>query len=422
MTAESLIRFARAYCSQRLPWFAPALYRCRIHFTDQVPIAAIDQHFNIYFNTEAILEIDRQSRTREDSLSQVGFIWIHEISHLLREHADRARELSAEARLWNVAADLEINDSSWPDLHMPSAFPGLQPGDYNLPPGQIAESYYLSFAKDEGDALTSLFDVDEGAEDLPDEGSGVHGVPRPWEISDPEEAQQLDDMEVELVRRSVANEMKNSKERGSMPGGWSRWAEEKLRPRVDWRQVLRHRMSQAINQGVGSRIDYSYRRPSRRQTVFHPILPPSLGGELSARIACVVDTSGSMTPQQLAQAVAEVCSVLEVFRIPVTIIPCDARAYDPIQVATPSDYFKLQNLTGGGGTNMIVGIEAALQLKPRPDAVLVLTDGYTPFPHKLYKTPVIFGIFTQPNQIQFPQPPNPPWRGDFVVEIPVEGR
>jgi len=186
----------------------------------------------------------------------------------------------------------------------------------------------------------------------------VHGQPRIWEVDNATEGrQEKDALEVEIIRRGVAQEMKKARGMGigTIPGNWDRWVEEKLAPKVDWRKVLRHRMSVAINNGVGSRIDYSYSRPNRRQSVNRPFVLPSLGGDRSARITVIVDTSGSMTQQQLAQCVGEVLAVLTVFQIPVTVIPCDAQAYEPIKIVTPKDYFKLQKLKGGGGTNMIVG-------------------------------------------------------------------
>ena len=251
-----------------------------------------------------------------------------------------------------------------------------------------------------------------------DEGSGVHGEPRPWEVEDDD--QSLDEMEVERIRRSVAQEMKTSHQRGDLPGGWDRWTDDKLEPKIDWRKKLRHRMSIAIATGMGARVDFSFARPSRRQSVYQPIIPPSLTGDRSARVTVIVDTSGSMGAGLLAQCVAEVCSVLDAFQVPVTVIPCDAKAYAPIEIANRSDYSKLKKLPGGGGTNMIAGIDAALQLKPKPDSILVLTDGYTPFPPKLYKTPVMFGIFQFDRNQKPPHPQNPPWRDDLVVDILLE--
>ena len=37
-------------------------------------------------------------------------------------------------------------------------------------------------------------------------------------------------------------------------------------------------------------------------------------------------------------------------------------------------------LVGGGGTDMTEGIARAVELRPRPDILVVVTDGYTPWP------------------------------------------
>jgi len=42
-------------------------------------------------------------------------------------------------------------------------------------------------------------------------------------------------------------------------------------------------------------------------------------------------------------------------------------------------------LQGGGGTDMGVGIAAAGQLRPTPKIIVVLTDGFTPWPDTLPK-------------------------------------
>ena len=456
---DEILRFSRAYCAERLPWFSPVIFSCKIHQTNKVPVAAIDQNLNIYFNPKAVEAIKNSSKDDKDALAQLGFLWIHEVSHILRDHAERAKDNGVRPDVWNVAADLEINDSHWQGLRAPQVFPGQFPSQYKFPEGKLAEEYYEMLGggkpdedsnkiianpsknksddgenksqassnkneegnqeeEDDDNGQNDQNENDENGQSEPqhDEGSGVHGQPRPWEVSDENEGQSLDEMELERIRRSVAQEMKTSETMGDMPGSWGRWIDDKLEPKIDWRKKLRHRMSVAMATGMGARADFSFARPSRRQSVYHPIIPPALTGDRSARVTVVVDTSGSMGAGLLTQCVAEVCNVLEAFQVPVTVIPCDAKAYEPIEIATRSDYFKLEKLPGGGGTNMIVGIEAALKLKPKPDTVLVLTDGYTPYPKRLYKTPVLFGVFQFDRRNKAAHPPLP-WRSDMVVDI-----
>ncbi len=398
------IRFARAYAADQLPWFAPALYRCRILVTPQVDVASIDLHYNVYWNPAVVSDI-WAAHPRREALSELAFLWVHEISHRLRRHGERARELgireAAAARRWNVACDFEINDSPWAGLRMPTAYPGMLPQDFGYPTGQLAESY-LHRMDAGGQALT--FPIDEG--------SGIHGQARPWETGD---RQQLSTVDDEIIRREVARRTREA-ELGKVSEGWRQWAGEVLGSHVNWRQCLGHRMSVSIQRGIGSRTDYSFLRPSRRQSVYHPILPPSLSGDRTARIAIVVDTSGSMEAAELQRALTEVAAVVRQFDYPVTIIPCDQQAYDPVTVVSVQQAFTLDYLPGGGGTDMAAGIRAALHLRPRPDSVLVVTDGHTAYPAAHFAVPVIFGILQREGESS-PLPPDPPYHRDQVVLI-----
>jgi predicted metal-dependent peptidase len=452
---EQILRMARAYAAEQLPWFAPALYAAPLVLTDHCPsVAAVDEGMRIYFNPERVRQLLAQAGTTQRALRQLAFLWVHEICHVLRRHAERAKEKGAEPIQWNIAADLEINDAQWKGLEIPEAFPPLLPKQFGLPEGKLAEFYYDALEQmkevrstpDESQ-LTQNSQVNasqnppsersqgsKGAklsppwgrpfqegewEGLPDEGSGVHGQKRWWELpADDKRAPARSEIDKELIRREVAEEIRQRKSWGDIPAGWKRWAEEVLNPKMNWRELLKRKVRGALTIGTGQRIDYSFARPHRRAEVYDPVLPPSLQGDFSPRVACVVDTSGSMSKRKLAQALAEVRKVLETFQLPITVIPCDAVPYEPIQVFTSSQAQRLR-LRGGGGTNMVAGIEAALKLRPIPDVVIVLTDGYTPFPPKRYKVPVLFGIFDPTGDGKVPKPPMPPWRDQDVVIIPL---
>jgi len=97
------------------------------------------------------------------------------------------------------------------------------------------------------------------------------------------------------------------------------------------------------------------------------------------KVAMVLDTSGSMNDQMLSQLLAEVEGVLRglgVGRRHLRIVCCDAKAFEAQKVLQARDV----ELLGGGGTGMGAGLAKAAELRPRPDLIIVLTDGYTPWP------------------------------------------
>ncbi len=458
--ADTLVRASRIFAADCVSWFAPALYAAPLVLTEALPApAGIDHHGRVYFNPRWVLKIrDLCGGDRSKLLRQLGFLWYHETAHWLREHAQRAEEMSANPQVWNIATDLEINDGVPEGLELVQHAGVIElalPEHFQLENGQIAEWYYRRLleqalthpsppspeASGEGGSQTPLsHSVGEGSgvragtplshsvgEGLGvraiDDGSGIHNQPQPWELgSESHDAPALNDFDRQSLREVVAQRIldEHQKDRGTIPAGWVRWAQEVVKPKVNWREQLKRAVRGAISEGFGQRLDYSLRRPNRRISVYHPFHLPSLQGEYKPRVVCIVDTSGSIGNTELTQAMAEVRGVLEQLRVPVTVIPCDAVPYEAVQVLTKSDWVKAtQSLKGGGGTDMVAGLNHALQMKPPPEAVIVLTDGHTPFPNERPKqTQVIWAIFKL-GEGEPRKPWMPPWRNRDVVVVPI---
>lgn len=84
-----------------------------------------------------------------------------------------------------------------------------------------------------------------------------------------------------------------------------------------------------------------------------------------------------MNAGDLRAALGEVAGITKVTRSRgITVLTVDTQATVHPNITRPDQV----ELTGGGGTDMRVGIEAACAQRPRPDVVAVLTDGYTPWP------------------------------------------
>ena len=213
-------------------------------------------------------------------------------------------------------------------------------------------------------------------------GSCAHGQQESWEEGPPGQSKVpgISSGEAEVIRRKVAEDViridQSSDDRGTVPEHWRRWADQKLRPKVDWRKELASLVRRAIAAQSGA-SDYTYRRPSKRSPP--GIILPSLYQPVP-EVAVVVDTSGSISDNQIAQALAEVAGVLQAlgYRNSITVLSVDAEVHTCQRVFRPEQV----KLVGGGGTDMGVGLDAALRLRPRPEVVIIITDGLTPWPDK----------------------------------------
>ncbi len=353
------------------PYLAAALWAMPRSPCPGLGTLAVDQRWRLYYDPETVLAW---------SVEELAGVLYHELCHLLRDHAGRAAAF-ADPRRWNLAADAEIND----DLRAEGiALPGapVYPELFDQPEGRLAEEYYatLSDVSDGGDQAGASGDAGAG-----ECGSSAHGVPDTWEADtagdqageNTSDQAGLSAAEAHVVRHRVAQSIReHAAEPGTLPGHWSRWAEERLAPHVDWRRELAAALRAALASAPGA-VDYTYTRPSRRQAVYGTVLMPALRQPLPS-VAVVVDTSGSIESGQLAQALAEVEAILRAVggRDGVTLLAVDAVVQSCNRIVRVEGI----ELAGGGGTDMGVGLIAAARLRPYPDVVVVVTDGYTPWP------------------------------------------
>jgi predicted metal-dependent peptidase len=283
--------------------------------------------------------------------------------------------------LWNIAGDCSINetlsemDVAWPESSPPLRFAQFK--KYGLRPNQITET-----------AFFKLVESFTPAEKLPIEcdcGSVSDGSPRDYEIpADDEIAPRADRDQQDRVLDTVAGEIAKTKDQGNVPAALARWAEQYLDPKIDWRRQLAVNLRRAIA-SVAGRRDYSYVRPSRRQSAMDlagsTVILPAMRQPAPPRVAIVADTSGSIRPDELNQFIAEISGMVRAVGISqgIYVIPCDATAHNVIQIKSQAAIGNIE-FVGGGGTNMGAGIAAAAAINPTPHIVVVLTDGYTPWP------------------------------------------
>ncbi len=410
---------ARLWAAQRFPYFATGLFALTLVERPDIGSVTADSRWRVYADPEVVATL---------TTAQLGTALVHHLGHLLRDHARRGVEAGAAdiwSDQWNLVADCEIDDDLVADGGRFVEPPRL-PSDFGWEDSQLAETYLTLLARqpapddrgeddDSSDSDDAAIegpagqDADGGTNDQGEEGSGegadsdagtdsgtdsgassgtptrprtidcgsaAHGQARPWEATD-DDAPALDPADAALVRRCTANAVvAHAKEFGTVPAGLLLWAQ--VAPAtVDWRKVLASVIRRALKRTAGS-SDFTFARRSRRSAALPGVILPGLFRP-SPEVAVVVDTSGSMGAEELSDALGEIDGILDraglaTRRVPV--LACDAEVGAITLAARASDV----DLTGGGGTDLRVGIEAATRLRPRPHVVVVLTDGCTPWP------------------------------------------
>ena len=365
---EQQLAAARLWASVQRPYFAAALFAMTPVIRAGSGTVSVDRSWRLYIDPCIFAEF---------SVEQLGTILLHEIGHLLRDHLGRSEGQvigPSTSLLWNLACDAEINDDLVTD-GLPIPHPVL-PRHAGLPDNLLAEDYYRNWPRN--------YNTGEQM----DCGSAVHGQARPWDLDDDDPSfARVHAWEADVIRRRIARDV--MARAGAVPRGWHRWAEETLRPTVDWKRSLGVAVRRAVA-SVSGAVDYSYARPSRRASVSPSVVLPALRRPV-LQIAVVCDTSASIDDGLLGVVLSEVEGILRAAGVAsrnVWVLACDAAVHSAKRVTSARDV----QLLGGGGTNMREGIDAALALTPRPEIVVVLTDGETPWGATPPRARVIAGI------------------------------
>jgi predicted metal-dependent peptidase len=348
---------ARVFAASRYPYLASALFAAQVHPAQGSGTIGVDQGWQVHADPNVLDAM---------AVDDVGRLLVHLVSHLLRDHATRAERAGvggtdSDPHAWNRASDAEVND----DLALSAMVPPCaadMPAGLGAKDGRLAEQYY---------------ELARSGHRQWDCGSGCDGIDRPWD--DSAASGRLNDRDGEFLRLGVASELQRAegREPGTVAAGWLRWAERVLPSRVDWRRVLAAEVQAGLVHVAGM-VDYSYRRPSRRSESSPSVIMPTLVRPIPD-VAIVCDTSGSMTGDLLGRVLAEVEGLLQRVGLRgtnVRVLTCDAQVHSVKRVSRAAQI----ELLGGGGTDMGEGILQALALRPRPSIVVVLTDGFTPWP------------------------------------------
>jgi predicted metal-dependent peptidase len=221
-------------------------------------------------------------------------------------------------------------------------------------------------------------------------------------VIDPNNA--MTEAEREVLAREVAEKILS---RGDVPLGLRRWAERILSGKErDVVRALKSLVSAATRQIP--EFERTFQRPSRRlppELARQGIVLPGRRRKRAPRIVVVVDTSGSMSDSDLANALGLIYEITRAFG-EVVVMPTDADVHAVRRVTSD----KSVPLIGGGGTDMGEALRRIESEKIPCDVAVVFSDCDTPWPSDRPRFPVLVvhkGNSGSP----------PPWR-HLYIHIP----
>ena len=276
-------------------------------------------------------------------LERIGFL-AHEVMHVVLMHHTRRQERHAQK--WNVAADYAINNH-------------LIQNNFILPKGGLVDDQYDNMTTE--DIYNKLPEPPEGDWLILLDESGCGDV-----LDHPNKAANTSSIEAEWTV-AINQAYEAAKQQGKAPGGMESIIEDINTPKLDWRAILYRFLS------ANSKNDYSWNRYNRR-FIGGGLYLPSLYSPALEEIAVAVDTSGSISDEELTTFTTETSVILrDLDPERIHFIQCDAEIQGHDEYTRESLPLKVK-YKGRGGTAFEPVTDYINENIPNCKALVYLTD------------------------------------------------
>ena len=319
------------------------------------------------------------------SIEETIFVLAHEVMHCVLGHIDRREQ--REPTVWNHAIDYATN-LMLIELGFKMPKVGLINHSYR---GMTSEDIYEELikkykknpqAKDKVNSSIKSWDLHLAPDDI----RGLSA--RADEFPSLEERKRL--------RISTSKDLVG-KLQSMAPGLFDSEINQAKGGDVPWRALLARFFT-------GLRQDDYRMFPPNKKHLWREIYLPSIGTPGPSHIVVAVDTSGSMSDDELAIILKEIDKLRSITNCRLTLIQCDAdiQKIDDFE-ATDQTNFKRYKFLGRGGTAFIPVFDYIREKQAESffqlDCLIYLTDGFGSFPEKPSAYPVLWIMteYSQPN-------------------------
>lgn len=387
--AHDIVTRAKAIMVKQLPFFAHIALRLPFVENKSLnpPTMATDMR-RVYYHPEFV---------KNHTLKEIIGVICHEVLHVAFLHG--SRKGGRDHRLWNFACDYAIN-LIVKDNNL--SLPGLALMDEKYRDWS-AQEIYADLQKNMPPQLKLIIVPSSGGEgDGEGDGNGnpdgkmvVHGTT--IEITDengnPVGKETLDQLEAE-IKIAVAAAADHAKQRGKLPAGVEGLIEAVGKPKINWQDYILRWLK-------GNKPDdYTWVKPNKIMMANFRVYAPSVKSMGSGVGLLSIDTSGSVSDEELVSYITEIMGLIEMCAPEKLIIIQHDATIQKVDIWEGEDFSKL-HVKGRGGTNIRPSFKYAEELDEPIDWMICFTDmGIFDYPTEAPAFPVLWAA-TGPDNSPF---------------------
>lgn len=342
------------------PFFGNLATRLKVVCADDWCSTAATDGRHLYFNTQFFNAMTN---------GQIKFVIAHEILHCVLDHLHRREDRIPW--IHNIATDYCANNILVRDRigEVPSFINIFQDFKYLEWSSEDVYDDLIDQAEDTLQSLGSLLDDHiDWVGDGDDEGEGngdkkSNGQPK-------YSKEEFENIRNE-IKESVIQAAQNSSGAGDIPKEIQRLVSDLTQSKVSWREVLPQEIQSIV------RNDFTFTRPNRKSMHSGAILP-GMSQDPSIDIAVAIDTSGSISNEQVTDFLSEVKGIMDQytsFNVKVWCFDTDVHNFYEFDISNGDDIYEYQP-AGGGGTKFEVNWEFMEENDILPKKLIMFTDGY----------------------------------------------
>ena len=401
LSPEDKITYAKDWIYEHQPFFSYiAMHLQTIDAKEEgigmeMPTMAVRECGDIIYNPDFINGLDKD---------EIVMVLSHEIMHVAMEHL--SRRIDRDPKKWNYACDFVVNallkEAGFKVTKAVFDKDGnlIQNGVLYDPKydGMSAEEVYAMLPEELVDQLEDFMSDDcdgdcsncEGSNNQQSQGKGSCNKQKLFKDehleADPQNEEEKKKLEEKLteMKDRIIEAAEYARTIGKLPGSMKSYIDGIYKTKIDWRHALRKYIMNTLMH------DYTWSKPAKSTFVTGIYLPGIRKEGIEVTVA--VDTSGSISDEQLKQFKSEIFAISRSFdniTVHMLMHDTDIQEYQMITESLSKGGTKKFDGTewaGRGGTDHRPVFDYVREKLPNTRILICLTDAWTNYPEKIPTT------------------------------------